>query len=213
MTHGMIPTKLDYRRGTISTLDTILGTSEIRIRDYEKCYAHLHDEMGGFPLVYCRRDAQYGERPLMLEDIRQDLAACIAHLHSENPNEGLAGLHLAMTEIGGAFGRVKNPVKVPGLWTLGPDRYALQESLPHWSAAGLGSESALANLHVLLTRAIAKWAAITGILHSALVEQDVSLLQDLDRRFQEAVRLERQVADEIEAIYRASPEDSVVRRQ
>lgn len=208
LTHGMVPTKLDYRRGTISMLETILGPSEIRIRDYEKCFASVYAEIGAFPLWYCRREP-YGERPLTLEDIRQDLAACVAHLHSENPNEGLAGLHLAMTEIAEAFGRLKSPAKVPGLWSLGLDRYALQESLPHWRAAGLGTESALANLHALLTQAIAMWGAITGIMHSAVTEQDTSQLQELDWRCQAVVRLERQVADAIEGIYRASPEDAV----
>jgi hypothetical protein len=119
----------------------------------------------------------------------------------------MGGLQLAMCEIERAFTRLKTAAKVPGLWTFGPDRFALQQSLSCWAAAGVAAHPVLDQFHALLERAIAIWAGINAVLHSAVVERNASRLQDLAGPWKEVVHQERRIADMLESIHYAALRD------
>jgi len=205
MTHVILPTELNLSRATLTVLETILGSSEIDLQDYERCFERIRREGRDFPLWYCRREQGHEERPVCISDARWDLRECVEHLRSADPNQGLNALSRAIGEISEAFERLKRPAKIPGLWTFGPDRCALRENLPHWRAACVASDARIAELDELLGSAIAVWSGINAVLHTAVQEQDASQLSELKCLWQDIVCREERIAEAMETIYRDLP--------
>jgi hypothetical protein len=200
--HLITPTRLDLSNGTLSAMESIIGSVEVDLKDYAQCFERCRDHGVRFVLIRCHREPDHEERPVLISEVQRDLEDCVSHLRSADPDQGLAALRRAVADIGEALARLQTPAKVPGLWTFALDRYALQQSLPDWKAAGVANDSALTQLDALLGKAAAMWRGVTAVLHDAVVNQDVCGLVDLVVPLQEVVHQEQRVADLMEAIQR-----------
>ena len=199
--HLISPVRLDVARGKLMAIDNMCGSLEVSLEAYAACFAAHQELRVPFKLMQCRRAVTARELPLTAHELRLELEACLFHLYSNKPGEGLGALRAGISDIVDAAERYRVPLQVHRLWSFSHDRSALEESLEHWTAARIATAAQLGTLGALLRKSAASWHGLFALLQTEAHAWNDETLADVRAVAQGLLTVEDQTATQLREIY------------